>query len=1492
MKIKALTWALLGLMGGVTTLDAANVRVTMNSVSKTMTLVSKTTGSTVNVGTPSSQVYTFETEPGEYVLEGFATSGNNTVSNGTIDIRISDISEEQEFKVFTVTAYATNKNEDNSPWSIDTGDYTMEVTVNSREGVRQNITTGKSTTAGRSTFLALNGNSYFVAFNPGDARRAEGYTGTFKNGTVTFNATASVAIPQGERYSVSVPEAAEFDMGIKMSHFVDFSPVTPLAIEEKDGYRIYSYFLAQGQQYNYRTRIPGKMTRAGYFTFAADASRRPQLAFSEADYEGNPYQINHDVKSNQGYETGDIFVNVNPQGHLELRQGETFKAHAMRSWQLTDSSVGNYFFEPEFHYTVLGLDGKPDNTVLRIDSKPSSAWADITAVGQGTAIVLVTYDAINLEFYSGADRRDFMGGNAWGAIWPENTAVYVVTVDGTKSSVLPNMTVNEEYNDGAKKLAGKYIDAEHDVFYYLDTEEGARYTFKPEGVASVRIAYPTIGERMAIYTGFCSEGVTRNDDGSYTLLLKHGRQIVCLTDASGNSVYQVITAKRCHRDVVNATRPGSSIFQPGDDVKIQYSGLFHPANKLAGIYNMSAYVTYNGIPSGTSLILGSNQYTFGSASSAQAVTVRIPDDYDVEATPRIMMDKGVIQVKGFGDPIGSHRDIDPVAGRSANFTAIAHETYFGRIPDLTINLSPLRTFGIRLDNVPENADVTMTFKNSPVMADAETGLYAGTYGDYMVVGKKAGYRCYRNTFNIADDAEGLQTFKVEMEQSADCWDGETIAEPAVVDGIYQISSGRELAWFARQVNTVAQNLNAVLTADIDLGNYDWTPIGDSASKAYSGTFSGGNHRVKGLFIDNKNAQYLGLFGYVKGVSEEARASISGVEVDGHVSGKAYAGGIVGYVHNYVDIESCANRAAISVTGNNCGGIAGYFAYNTSSVRNSFNSGDIAGSSNCGGIAGGHGTKGLTAENLYNAGVVSSANPATGAACFGSSYAKGDVKNMYAVKAYGVDDGSVIVTEAQMSSGEVAFRLGAPFGQNIGTDAYPVLNGEEVRCDENFRRYYNVPEDSVGMGGNIIVSTPGKAVDPKDFWKYGISVEYGVFGQIQKNEKTEGAVVMTLDGKQIGNALTPSAVMLTVNPSAVADAVEDTENRMAQYIVRFPFISAEKYDVAPGVYEITVPSGFFSIDGAPVEEFTQTWIVDLDPIDIEPLVSLIEPGGENTPEDVWTGSLAVTMLIEADVAVNPDSNAKVVMALDGEQIGEALSADSPNLAVGNGDAEPLDDMDSAEPLSTPAKFVFLIDEDYKAQPGVYEMTIPAGFLTVNGSVNLEYTHKWIVEKPEVIISRPSVNPVEGSVEDSELRNIVMTLADGIQATEVTEESGVKLFKTAESGMEAVDGYKYNVTLGPNGEIILSADDAPLLPLGSYRLLVPAGTFSVEDTESPEFSYIYVVTTLGADSVFDDNGCFDIFTIGGLTLKRNGCIDDVKSLAPGIYIINGRRVRIRK
>ncbi len=833
-------------------------------------------------------------------------------------------------------------------------------------------------------------------------------------------------------FKVTVPARASVSIGKKSAHFVDFQQFEPTATETSGEVRTVSFTLPK-TQLNYRIMMDGALTQTGIFT--------PQdggvLEITEADMKAmSPKQVNHDPHANSGYETGDIYVNINPQNYLRLNVGDTFDAHAMRTWQLTSDVINNYFMEPDFHYTVLTLDGKPSTGVLEIESLPGSAWADIKAVGKGTAIVLVTYDAIRYSKYDCATKlqSDVNGGQYWGAIWPENTAAYVVTVGETESAVVPNMTVNEKYNADTKKLAGANVDAEHDVFYYLESEPGYRFTFKPENAVSVTMAYPVIGANSVSYTGFGSDGVTLNADGSYTLLLKEGRQIVRLTDAAGNSTYQVLRARSCTREITNATRPGSRIFLPGDKVNVHYDGLYHPANKLAGIYNMSAYVCYNGNPNGDSLYGSGNQYQFASSGN-QNVSFTIPADTDPAATPQITLTEGVINVKGFGDPIGNHRSIDRQKGRQPNYNAVSHDTYFGAIPDITIPVSAAKQFAIKVVCDPADAELDVIYKDA-ALSKGSDGLYSGSYGDYTITASAKGYNNFEETFSISDDAEGLQTFNVTMVKTpANGWDGTTLTEPKTGEqGQYLVGTGYELAWLAKYVNDGNGAVNAELTADIDLGGHLWSPIGLSSS--FKGNFDGKLHKITGLKVDG-SASNAGLFGIVEGASSDNQSHISGVIVYGKVSNSSTnTGGIAGSCA-FAKIEKCANYATVTSKNIYAGGIVGRIT-KTSEIIDCYNRGQISGSRYTGGIIG-SGIRGTAVTNVYSTVKISGtlANALIG------NVSSSTITNGYGIGTQSQYTAMVQITDEMLSSGELAYRLSGSFGQTLGTEDHPTLTGEKV-----------------------------------------------------------------------------------------------------------------------------------------------------------------------------------------------------------------------------------------------------------------------------------------------------------------------------------------------------------------------------------------------------------------------------------------------------------------
>lgn len=204
------------------------------------------------------------------------------------------------------------------------------------------------------------------------------------------------------------------------------------------------------------------------------------------------------------------------------------------------------------------------------------------------------------------------------------------------------------------------------------------------------------------------------------------------------------------------------------------------------------------------------------------------------------------------------------------------------------------------------------------------------------------------------------------------------------DGYYEIATAGQLKWFADEVNSGKPELNARLTADIDLSGVcsaaPWTPIGDQANNQdYRGTFDGQNHKITGLYLENKgslanvSSYYTALFGLCDG------AAIKNVSVYGEAKAiTRYVAGIVGRAcgistkrtctiencHNYVTltgeptndqiyghagvaasaqdtvIRGCSNNADITGYQGYTGGIVADASYGTTTIESCWNTGAI------------------------------------------------------------------------------------------------------------------------------------------------------------------------------------------------------------------------------------------------------------------------------------------------------------------------------------------------------------------------------------------------------------------------------------------------------------------------------------------------------------------------------------------------------------------------
>lgn len=317
----------------------------------------------------------------------------------------------------------------------------------------------------------------------------------------------------------------------------------------------------------------------------------------------------------------------------------------------------------------------------------------------------------------------------------------------------------------------------------------------------------------------------------------------------------------------------------------------------------------------------------------------------------------------------------------------------------------------------------------------------------------------------------------DPEKDDNGWQGEASKDaPRQKDGVYQIGTPEELAWFAEKTQqSDFADSKAVLTADLDLNNNVWTGIGgQSADMGFAGTLDGAGHTIKNLYLKNGKGlipynkgtvKNLTLEGLLKGGDETAaltgtnagtleditsRVTVTGgkkiagiagnntkdgVIKDCHntgaVTGESYAAGIVAY--NEGAVTGCSNTAVITAGSTFAGGIA---ADNTNAVKSeaanvskSANSGHVIVSSSAerasaGGVVG---RNNASVSSLYNTGNVVSRGGYVGG-CLGCNTTGSTAKSLYNL-------GDVAGFYADTETGEV-FNVGGVIGGGVaGTDCW-------------------------------------------------------------------------------------------------------------------------------------------------------------------------------------------------------------------------------------------------------------------------------------------------------------------------------------------------------------------------------------------------------------------------------------------------------------------------
>ncbi len=332
------------------------------------------------------------------------------------------------------------------------------------------------------------------------------------------------------------------------------------------------------------------------------------------------------------------------------------------------------------------------------------------------------------------------------------------------------------------------------------------------------------------------------------------------------------------------------------------------------------------------------------AAAAHTLTLKTPDGAAV-----------VLKDRSGAEITGKNGAYTVAAGTYAyTVSKFGYETKTGNITvsadvNETVTLTELASCTLTFAVTPaENAKVTVTHPVGGTIkeADGSYKLYLGETYAYTVT--KENYIPVHGSITAAED----KTLSFTLTYAGEGWDGTTKTEPKTENGVYQIGTAAELAWFADAVQNGQTAISGKLTANINLNGKTWTAIGTDSNK-FAGTLDGDNCTVSGLVttglvgelakggvVENLrvNCAIVSTSSLLGGVANSSAGTIRNCMVSGSITFSSNGpnaalaiGGIVGRTTGNSVISGCVSRAVVKDAYDNStygttaplGGITGY-----------------------------------------------------------------------------------------------------------------------------------------------------------------------------------------------------------------------------------------------------------------------------------------------------------------------------------------------------------------------------------------------------------------------------------------------------------------------------------------------------------------------------------------------------------------------------------------
>ncbi len=375
--------------------------------------------------------------------------------------------------------------------------------------------------------------------------------------------------------SVTVPEGAELIVYQRPQFYRPFCLLSGTSGTNGNGTETYTYDAPADTTLMYELKLDGYVKKSdvletdiGNTSFTVPLSSFAPLSAWSGDVKD----------ASQRYYEANLLMNVADSKYLELPEGGEYELFLFRAWQAIDTTTSNAYVDPDYHYEVIYGDS------VEI-TDPYYAGATIKAVSgkTGLSVVRITYDALD------------HCGKVYSRLWTENTGIIVVNVgaDASNTTIDPGITLSD--NDTAyytRSVNGVTVDA---------NKQYAEYTFTPTAesagqsvpVASVRVHEP-LGDTDWAQNNWNDNNYwtscTANSDGSYTVQLTDGRNVIEIRAGDAVTYYTVstygtdITISGAQVTKSLSGRLNAQI-ETGAQTEISFEELRMPIAKLGAICN-------------------------------------------------------------------------------------------------------------------------------------------------------------------------------------------------------------------------------------------------------------------------------------------------------------------------------------------------------------------------------------------------------------------------------------------------------------------------------------------------------------------------------------------------------------------------------------------------------------------------------------------------------------------------------------------------------------------------------------------------------------------------------------------------------------------------------------------------------------------------------------------------------------------------------------------